>query len=293
MRFGATSEENAALIGMLRDNPVLGEIADMRATFDAENAQYRLPEGIGERAGLLGERPCLWFEGATSGRVVLWLHGGGYAVGSPTSHRHVASLFAALSGIDVVVADYRLAPEHPFPAAIDDALAAYRALRERYDAGHIAFAGDSAGGGLVVALIGLLPPEEQPACAYCISPWVDLACEADSLAVKADSDPVGSGETLRMLAGLYLGETDPNDPRASPLHAALAAAPPMLIQVGSCEVLLDDSLRLARVLGLADRSVRLEIWRDMIHDWPLYFPALPEGREALAAGAAFVAEAFA
>ena len=293
MRIGPTSDENAVLIQGLRDNPGLGEIAAMRTAFDAEGAAQTLPDGITERGALLGGRASVWFEGDASDRVVLYLHGGGYAIGSPTSHRHLAGLLAKLAGCAVVVPDYRLAPENCFPAAIDDAVAAYRELLETYSASRIALAGDSAGGGLVVSLIAALNEEKlaQSACAYCISPWVDLECCSASLGAKAAQDPVGSAEALTMLGQMYLGGGDAGHPLASPVHADLRGAPPMLIQVGSAEVLLDDSIELARVLGHADCSVRLEIWRDMIHDWPLYFPTLPEGREALEAGAAFIASA--
>ena len=293
MRVGATSDENAALIQGLRDNPILGEITAMRTAFDAEGAAQALPEGIAEREALLGGRASVWFEGGVSDRVVLYLHGGGFAIGSPTSHRHLVGLLAKLAGCAVVIPDYRLAPEHTFPAALDDAVAAYRELLETYPAPHIALAGDSAGGGLVVALIAALNQERlpQPACAYCISPWVDLECSSASLAAKAAQDPIGSAEALTMLGQMYLGGADARHPLASPVRADLRGAPPMLVQVGSAEVLLDDSIEPARVLGHADCSVRLEIWRDMIHVWPLHFPQLPEGREALEAGAAFIARA--
>lgn len=290
MRLGATSEEHAVLVKALRENPVLGEIEQMRTTFDAEGAAHSLPDGITERKTELGGRPCSWVEGETTGGVVLYLHGGGYAIGSLSSHRHVAGLFASLTGLAVAVLDYRLAPENCFPAAIDDAAEAYREILEKFPAHDIAVAGDSAGGGLAVALVAKIGELglEQPAAVYCVSPWVDLRCELGSVSSKAAQDPVGSADALKMLGEMYLGGADASHPLASPIWADLSGAPPMLIQVGSAEVLLDDSIELARVLGHADRSVRLEIWRDMVHDWPLYHPQLPEGREALANGAAFL-----
>lgn len=295
MKRGPASPEFQALCERLRSKPPLGDLGEMRVAFDREAADYPLPEGVEETAGRLGGRDCVWFTRGRRGRneeAILYLHGGGFVIGSPASHRHIGAELCVQTGAGAVLVDYRLAPETPFPGALDDALAAYRELLEQFSPERIAVAGDSAGGGLAVGLIAALTQQKlpQPAVVYCMSPWVDMACGSESMTSKAGRDPVASGEVLRELAGLYVGAENRGHPLASPLHADLSEAPPMLIQVGSAEVLLDDAINLARALARADRSVRLDVWGDMIHVWQLYHPEAPEGREALAAGAAFIRE---
>jgi acetyl esterase/lipase len=187
---------------------------------------------------------------------------------------------------------YRVAPENPFPAACDDALTAWRFLRNQgIDAAKIAIGGDSAGAGLTLGLIGRLRDanEELPACAWLISPWSDLTMSGSSLVSKAEIDPLIHKEYLNELADAYLpAGMDRKDPRVSPLYADLRKFPPMLIQVGSNETLLDDATRLAARAGAADVAVTLEIWPNMIHAWPLWNAHLEDGRRAIANAGAFI-----
>jgi acetyl esterase/lipase len=190
--------------------------------------------------------------------------------------------------------DYRLAPEHRFPAPVEDTLAAYRYL---LDSGirpeRIALAGDSAGGGLVVAAMLAIRQAglPLPACGWCISPWVDMEASGASFVDRAEADPTVQKPMIQMMAEWYLGGADPRHPHASPLYGDLRGLPPLLIQVGAAETLLDDSVALARTAGAADVRVDLQIWPEMIHIWHLYFPVLSAGRRAIAAGGSFVRNA--
>ncbi len=186
---------------------------------------------------------------------------------------------------------YRLAPEHPFPAPVEDTVAAYRfLLSEGLHPGRIALAGDSAGGGLVVAALVAIRDAglPQPACGWAISPWVDMEGVGDSIADNAARDPTVTKAVLLEMAGHYLGGADPRAPLAAPIYADLAGIAPLLIQVGSVEILLDDAIRLARVAGMADVPVTLQIWPEAPHVWHLFHPELKAGRRAIEAGGAFI-----
>jgi monoterpene epsilon-lactone hydrolase len=188
------------------------------------------------------------------------------------------------SSMRVLGLNYRLAPAHPFPAAVEDASAAYRwLLKSGVDPGRIALAGDSAGAGLALATTLTLREDELPlpGAVVCLSPWVDLALTGDSMDTKAAADPIVSREMLYGWGKLYLGDHDPRTPLASPLYAELQGLPPLLIQVGSTEVLLDDSRRLADRASAAGVDVALEIWPEMIHGWQNFGAILPEAREAI------------
>ncbi len=229
--------------------------------------------------------------GAGGDRVMLYLHGGGYVFGSPDSHRGLAWRLARTCGCDVLMADYRLAPEHPFPAAVDDAFAAYQwLLAQGNDPQHIIVAGDSAGGGLAVALMVKLKEEgvPLPAAAALLSPWTDLTLSGASVQTYAHADAMLSPESLRKFRDLYLGDADPASPLASPLFADLSALPPVYIAVGSTEVLRDDSQRLADALREAGGEVELELWPDMPHVFPLLSSLIPEGQQAIDHIAAFL-----
>jgi acetyl esterase/lipase len=230
--------------------------------------------------------------GADASRALMFFHGGGYCSGSIASHRRMATEAGRAGGVRALAVAYRLAPEHPFPAARDDALTAWRQLRkEGYPAKRIAVGGDSAGGNLTLALVGELKRagEDLPGCLWLISPWTDLAMSGATLTSKSEVDPLIHKEYLQELADAYAPQ-DRRDPRLSPLYADLRGLPPTLVQVGSAETLLDDAVRFAGAAGEADVSVTLEIWPHMIHAWPLWNARLEPGRRALAHAGAFLRE---
>jgi len=224
--------------------------------------------------------------------VVMFFHGGGYCSGSILSHRRLVTEAGRAAGARTLAIAYRLAPEHPFPAAYDDVLTAWRFLRDRnIPAAHIAIGGDSAGAGLALALIGRLHDahEELPGCAWLISPWTDLTMSGTTLSSKEAVDPLIHKQYLIELADAYLpAGMDRKDPRVSPLYADLKGFPPVLIQVGSAETLLDDATRFAAGAGAADVRVTLEIRPQMIHAWPLWNARLEPGRRALASAGTFI-----
>jgi len=230
--------------------------------------------------------------GSDPSRVLMFFHGGGYCSGSIVSHRRLVTEAGRAAEVRTLAIAYRLAPEHPFPAAYDDVLTAWRFLRDQNIAGaHIAIGGDSAGAGLALALIGRLrdAQEQLPGCAWLISPWTDLTMSGSTLSSKEAVDPLIHKQYLIELADAYLPPgMDRKDPRVSPLYADLKGFPPLLIQVGAAETLLDDATRFAAVAGSADVHVTLEIWPQMIHAWPLWNARLEPGRRALASAGAFI-----
>jgi acetyl esterase/lipase len=230
--------------------------------------------------------------GSDPSRILLFFHGGGYCSGSILSHRRMVTEAGRAAGIRTLAIAYRLAPDHPFPAAFDDALTAWRFLRNQdISATCIAIGGDSAGAGLAIGLINQLRDarEERPACAWLASPWTDLTMSGSTLATKAAVDPIIHKEYLNELADAYLpAGMNRRDPRVSPLFGDLRSLPPILIQVGSAETLLDDATRLAARAGAADVRVTLEIWPHMIHAWHLWNAHLEPGRRALTSAGAFI-----
>ena len=236
---------------------------------------------------------CEWVSmgDAIGNKVLMYLHGGGYVLGGPDSHRDLCWRLSEISGVRVLVVDYRLAPEHPFPAAVDDATSAYRwLLDEGYSASDIVIGGDSAGGGLAVAMMINLKNlgVKLPHGAILLSPWVDLSCSGDSIAAHASVDPMLSPVALEKFAAMYIGDLDRKAPLASPLFADLSGLPPMLIHVGSTEVLLSDAERLVSKLNEAGCEVVLEVWPKMAHVFQLFAGRVPEAREAVDKLGAFV-----
>ena len=230
--------------------------------------------------------------GSDASCVLLFFHGGGYCSGSIVSHRRMVTEGGRAARMRTLAVRYRLAPEHPYPAAHEDAMTAWRFLRgQGIAARDIAVGGDSAGGNLTITLINRLRAagEEQPACAWLASPWTDLTMSGASLEAKDHVDPLIHKPYLEELAIAYAPPPfRRKDPLISPLFADLAGFPPTLIQVGSSEALLDDSVRFARALGLADINVTLQVWPHMIHAWMMWNARLTEGREALVQAGAFM-----
>ena len=268
--------------------------AERRERLDAIGSVWPVADDVKLEAvdvsGLRGEWSIA--PGCDSSRILLFFRGGGYCSGSILSHRRMVTEAGRAAKMRTLAIAYRLAPEHPFPAAYDDALTAWHFLRnEGIAAGRIAVGGDSAGAGLAMALISRLRDahEEFPACAWLVSPWTDLTMSGSTLTTKDAVDPIIHTQYLNELADAYLpAGMDRKDPRVSPLFADLEDFPPILIQVGSAETLLDDAVRLAGAAGAADVSVTLEIWPHMIHAWHLWNAHLEAARRALASAGAFM-----
>lgn len=222
--------------------------------------------------------------GAGTERVILYLHGGAYNAGSARSHRALAANIAYAARGRALTIDYRLAPEHPYPAALEDALAAYQWLLDKnIPPKQIAVAGDSAGGGLTIALLVALRERglPMPASAVVLSPWTDLSASGESWQTNAEADYVINAGKLLASAQLYLGEADARAPLASPLYADLHGLPPLLIQVGSDEILLSDSIHLAERARKDGVDITLEVWEGMQHVWHFAASILPEARQAI------------
>jgi acetyl esterase/lipase len=285
--------EIAALRAQLASRPRSDDYRQMRKDFDALGRAFTVRGDVAVEKTTANGIPAEWTvtPGADRAAALLYLHGGGYVIGSLDSHRHLAAEAGRAAGIAALALDYRLSPEHPFPAPVEDALAGYRFLLARgIAAARIALAGDSAGGGLVVAALIAIRDAglAQPACGWCISPWVDMEGLGETMTTRAAADPIVEKARLVELAKLYLGGADPRSPLAAPIYADLKGLAPLLIQVGAAETLLDDALRLAGTAGAADVRVTLEIWPEMIHVWHLFHPALAAGRRAIDAGGTFI-----
>jgi acetyl esterase/lipase len=282
-----------AIRALLAASPRPATLAERRQRLDGLGARYATAADVTVEPATANGVAAEWTiaPGADPSRVILFLHGGGYVSGSIASHRHMIAEAGRAAGARTLALGYRLAPEHPYPAALEDSLAAYRFLLDGgIDPRAIALAGESAGGGLALATLVSLRDQglPLPACCWCSSPWTDLAMTGDSMVTKAARDPLIQKPDLEELAALYLDGADPRLPLVSPLHADLRGLPPVLIQVGSSETLLDDSLRLAAVVGAAEVDTTLRIWPEMIHAWHLFHPQLGAGRAALAEVGAFI-----
>jgi epsilon-lactone hydrolase len=288
-----TQEQRAALDELMRNGPldIGGDVAEQRAIFHTMLTSEPLPDDVSTTEAEYGGVPVVVIDvaGTDASTVILYLHGGGYALGSAAASAGLASEVARRSGARVISVDYRLAPEHRFPAALDDAVAAYRALLDSVPSERIAFAGESAGGGLVVAALVAardagLP---QPSSAVVFSPWVDLTLAGPSMSGKADVDPALTPTGMRTRALDYLGDTDPVTPLASPIFADLSGIAPLLVQVGSHEILLDDAVRLAASAGAHDVEVWLQVWPDVPHVFQGFAAMLDDADAALLSAAAF------
>ena len=261
---------------------------DMLRAADATTGDATIPpEGVTYTAAIVGGVPGVWIapDGVSTSRTILYLHGGGYVVGSSDTHGKMVGHLVKAAGARAFLPDYRLAPEHPHPAALEDAVAVYRALlADGVDPARLLVAGDSAGGGLTVALLVALRDARValPAGAMGLSPWVDLEGTGATVVTRAAVDLMVTPELATMMATLYLNGADPRTPTASPLYADLHGLPPMCIQVGDEETLLDDSLRLADRLRAAGVDVSIEVFPEMQHVFQLPAGLLPESDDAIA-----------
>ena len=283
------------IVHMMRSRPSTENlpVEQVRAAFEAFTGAIPLPEDVRlepvDAGGTLPagrQGPAAWVStpDADPTRTIYHLHGGGYSLGSITTHRELVSRIARVSAARALIIEYRLAPENPFPAAVEDALAGYRwLLSNGADPARTVIAGDSAGGGLTVATLVALRDagDPLPAAAVCISPWVDLEGQSDSVTRNDATDPWFKPEGLRLGGRAYLGGADPHNPLAAPLYADLTGLPPLLIHAGGAEMLLDDSTRLAENARAAGVDVTLEVWDDMIHVWHAFASMLPEGQQAI------------
>ena len=292
------SPQLAILVDMLLSAPPVPQDMDTatrRQRMEELTATAPLPDGIRATGVDAGGVPSEWVEatGASPHGTILYLHGGGYTIGSVATHRGLVGRLAIATGARGLTVGYRLGPEHRFPAAVDDAMAAYRWLvRAGTAPERIVVAGDSAGGGLTVALLVALRDagDRLPAAGVCISPWADLACTGESMKTCAAHDPMVQRGPLLEMAAQYLGGQDPRAPLASPIYADLLGLPPLLIHVGTAETLLDDARRLADRARADGVPVEIEVWDDMIHVWHAFSPLLPEADEAIARIGAWVRE---
>ena len=269
-----------------------GDLLSMRKMMSRAPA-YPKPDDIEWEPHDAAGVPAEWVTaaGGEAGRAVVYLHGGGYATGTVEGFRSLSSHLARATRARVLAVDYRLAPEHPYPAALDDAIAAYDSVvSSGYAPGQIALIGDSSGGGLVLGTLVALRDrgEPLPATAVCLCPWTDLTLSGASVEANGDTDPMVRATTLGLMADAYLGANDRRTPTASPLFADLAGLPPLLVQVGSGELLADDAKRLAERATAAGVDVTLELWPDVFHVWHAFADLLPEARDAIATIGAYV-----
>jgi epsilon-lactone hydrolase len=276
------------IIQMLKAQPIAGRptVQETRANFEQMSALFPVAADIAREPVSAGGVKAEWVTapGADAGRAVLYLHGGGYVIGSINTHRDLAARISRAAKARVLVIDYRLAPEHPFPAAVEDSVAAYHwMLAQGLKPSRIAVGGDSAGGGLTVATLVAIRDAKLtlPAAGVCLSPWIDLEGLGDSMKTKAAVDPIVQKEPLVEMAAHYLQGKDPRSPLAAPLYADLAGLPPLLVQVGTAETLLDDSTRLAERARKAGVKVTLAPWENMIHVFQVFAPMLDEGQQAI------------
>ena len=284
-----------SLIQMMKAQPIIESptIEQQRAGFEQMAAMLPVDADIKREPVTANGVKSEWVSapGADAGRAILYLHGGGYMIGSINTHRGLAGRLSRAAKARVLLIDYRLAPEHPFPAAVDDSVAAYRwMLAQGLKPSRIAVAGDSAGGGLTAATLVAIRDAKLPvpAAGALLSPWVDMEGIGESMTTKDAADPMVHKEGLLGMAKAYLGGKDPRTPLAAPLYADLAGLPPLLIQVGTSETLLDDASRLAERAKKAGVNVTYEPWQNMIHVWQIFAPMLDEGQQAIEKIGAFV-----
>lgn len=295
------SPEDRAVMAALRPRiePFKGTMTGPEAREAYDGIMEQTPEApdVSYERGVVGGVPGIWRRPQTAAPegVILYLHGGGYVFGSAHAYRRLAGQIAARANAVAFVADYRLAPEDPFPAALDDAVAAYRGLVEA-GARMIAIVGDSAGGGLALALLSLIQAEAVagtgagPRAAVALSPWTDLALSGPSMEERAADDPILTPAMLATTAASYLQGHDPRDPHASPLYGHLTGLPPIQLHVGTSEVLLDDSRRYVERARGEGVDATAHVWEGMPHVFPASIGTLEAAERALETIGSFLQE---
>jgi acetyl esterase/lipase len=268
-------------------------VAEMRKGWDDLFSNAKLTVGAKTEKVDAGGVKAEWITapGAAADRAILYFHGGGYVLGSIHSHRDMCERLSRAAQARVLALDYRLSPEHPFPAPVEDARAAYRwMLKQGLSPKRVTLAGDSAGGGLTFATLLALKQhgDPMPACAAPLSPWVDLEALGDSMTSKSAEDPMVQKPLVLEMAKTYVGDGDRRNPLCAPLYGDLSGLPPLLIQVGSRETLLDDAVRMADKAKKAGVAVELDVWQGQIHVWQIFASRLDEGEQAIQKIGAFV-----
>lgn len=285
------SPELNDILQMLKDRAQAGAanpptLAEKRAGAEAGGKAFEDLSGITTEAVDANGVPSEWVvaTNADPNRTMLYLHGGGYVIGSIVSHRGLAASLSKSARARVLSVDYRLAPEHKFPAAVDDAIASYRWLLDSgVDPANTVIGGDSAGGGLAVAALVAIKEAglPMPGAGICLSPWVDMEALGESYVTRAALDPMLTREGIQAFAKEYLGDADPKSPLASPIYADLSGLPPLIIQVGTSEAIYDDATWLRDHAMRAGVDVTFEAWEDMVHVWQRYASKLPEAQLAV------------
>ena len=291
----ATSPELDRVIGIMkaiRSKPT-ADIHEARAVLDQAFGEYRPAPDVTVFEIEADGVPCQWITApdVPQNKLIIYFHGGAYAACSPTTHQDLISRLSRASGAAALGVDYRLAPEHVFPAAVEDSITAYKwVLGHGFEPADIVLAGDSAGAGLVLAV--MLAAKDSgvplPAAGVCFSPWVDLECTGESMSANDHLDDFIKYGGLLARANSYLGDADPRHPWASALFGDLSGLPPTLIHVGSAETLLDDSLRLEALAKDAGVSVTIKVWDDMVHVWQAFAAILPEAQQSIDEAGEFI-----
>lgn len=291
----ASDESRRIRQTLVKDSiPAGARIHEERAAWEAQAAQLALPQGASWHSELIAHVPCVWVSwGAPAGdRVILYMHGGGLIAGSPLTHRELAVRLARRTQSLVLLVDFRLAPEHPFPEGLEDVTAVYLTLLRRgITPARVILGGDSSGAGLALSLLERLRMEHRPlpSRAFFISGHFDLTLSGESMTTLDAIDPCTSRDALARAGQWYAGGSDLEAPLLSPLFADLGGLPPLLVQVGSHEILLSDSTRLAEKVAFRGGQAKLRVYDEMWHAWPM-FSGLPEGDEALAEIGAFLSD---
>jgi monoterpene epsilon-lactone hydrolase len=295
-----SKQQQVELDAMLRRAPFdpRGDVAALRSGFEALMQGIPVPGDVSKTATAVGGVNAVevTIDGLDSPDVILYFHGGVYVIGSAASSVPLVADLSRRTKARVISVDYRLAPENPYPAAVEDAKAAYQGLlAQGADPSNVAFAGESAGGGLAVAALLALKDADMPmpSAVFAMSPWADLTLSGNTLINKQEFDPTLTGEGLRWRVGDYVADGSPSDPYISPIFADLRGLPPMLIQVGSHEILLSDAVRLAERAAKDDVAVTLEVVPGVPHVFQAYAGVLDEGDAALNRAASFLTTHFA